>query len=417
MIKNPKRSTDSVEGKISWYEYYAGYSHSFTKSVLDSANISSSSIVLDPWNGAGTTTLISSLEGYKSIGVDLNPVMNVIAKAKQAPRKDIEYAISDSFTLTARYQVKQIEGDPLLSWMTKSSVASIRKVEKFILKGKKYSSAINKAKALSYMQCIQYVALFNAVRYFLAEFIPTNPTWIKKANDDAQKIDFSWVDFKKKFQFNVSKLSDKPDVLPSDKHHISASLLISSSSKLPLDNNSVDLVLSSPPYCTRIDYAVATLPELSILSAGGEKEIDSIRRSLMGSTTVPKNVPENISLGSACDSFLNSVKQHPSKASGTYYYKNFFQYFYELLQSVKEVVRVLKPKGKCYLVVQDSYYKDIHCDLAGIIVDMFHLNSAVHVTHHNFQAQNNMANINSKSNRYRANVIPIETVLELTKVE
>lgn len=46
------------------------------------------------------------------------------------------------------------------------------------------------------------------------------------------------------------------------------------STDLPVKSETIDLILSSPPYCTRIDYAIATLPELAILSVKGEKEID-----------------------------------------------------------------------------------------------------------------------------------------------
>ncbi|HCG9712286.1 TPA: hypothetical protein NKA25_002169 [Vibrio parahaemolyticus] len=415
MIHNPKRAAEAKQGKQRWYDYYAGYSYSFTKSAIKSVNLSQDAVILDPWNGAGTTTLVSSQQGFDSIGIDLNPVMAIIAKAKQASVIDLEKAVQDSFSLSARYKPIEKEDDPLLVWMGGASVKLVRKIEKFILKGKRHESLLSKVDSLSYCQCIQYIALFNTVRRFLAKFIPTNPTWIKKASCDQDKVEFSWSQLKGEFISSIHQLNIDLSEHVKIKNCASTTLLISSSTSIPLQSSSVDLVLSSPPYCTRIDYAVATLPELSILSINGQKEIESIRKALMGSTTVPKSVSETQSFGAVCDSFLLSVKQHPSRASSTYYYKNFYQYFSDLFQSVKEISRVMKPDSKCFLVVQDSYYKDIHCDLAKIIIDMFYINDVEHVTSYDFESKNNMANINPRGKVYRAKTSAIETVIEFKK--
>ncbi|EMK3272722.1 hypothetical protein V8036_002047 [Vibrio parahaemolyticus] len=415
MIHNPKRAAELKQGKQRWYDYYAGYSYSFTKSAITSANLPEDALVLDPWNGAGTTTLVSSQQGFSSIGLDLNPVMTIIAKAKQSSMEDLEKAVRDSLSLSARYKPQAQEDDPLLVWMDTLSVQSVRKIEKFILKGKQYDSLLGKSESLSYCQCIQYIALFNAVRRFLTKFIPSNPTWIKKATAEEDKISFTWSQIKDEFVLNVQLLNIDLSEQIRNENTAESTLLVSSSTSIPLSSESVDLVLSSPPYCTRIDYAIATLPELSILAVHGNKEIKSIRKTLMGSTTVPKSVPEIPNFGTVCNTFLLDVKKHHSRASSTYYYKNFYQYFSDLFQSVKEISRVMKPESKCFLVVQDSHYKDIHCDLAKIIIDMFYMNDVEHVTSYDFESKNNMANINPRGKVYRAKTSAVETVIEFKK--
>ena len=94
LIINPKRINETIEVKPFWYNYYAGYSHTFTQKIIESAELSADAIILDPWNGAGTTTLMSSVNGFHSTGVDLNPVMRIIATAKQATKGDIEFVNS-----------------------------------------------------------------------------------------------------------------------------------------------------------------------------------------------------------------------------------------------------------------------------------------------------------------------------------
>ena len=51
---------------------------------------------------------------------------------------------------------------------------------------------------------------------------------------------------------------------------------------MPIKEQSVSHILSSPPYCTRIDYAVATALELGLLGYT-RTEFNSLRLSLLGS--------------------------------------------------------------------------------------------------------------------------------------
>ncbi|STQ77010.1 DNA methyltransferase [Grimontia hollisae] len=415
MIQNPKRSSDTAKDSPRWYDYYAGYSLNFTKSALEAANLTPNSIVLDPWNGAGTTTKMCSISGYRSVGVDLNPVMVVIAKAKLASTTELNIAYENSKKLNSRFKVQPLSNDLLNSWFTSESVINIRKIEKFILNKISPSTLDAKVSSLSNVQCLYYISLFNTVRNELTDFIPSNPTWIKKAKYESQKVVLDWKKLRRSFRDNLEKLLKNRLKYP--ELQAASEIILGSSTSLPVKDLSIDLVLSSPPYCTRIDYGVATLPELAILSGGNHIDADIIRRSLMGSTTVPKEVNENIELGFACNDFLMKIKNHPSKASSTYYYKNFLQYFNDLFNSIVEISRVLKPNGTCILVVQDSYYKDIHCDLARIIIDMFNSNKFKHIQSHEFQSKSNMANINPRGKVYRNKTQAIETALFFKRLE
>jgi len=417
LVINPKRVNEEVEEKPHWYNYYAGYSHSFAKSIIDSSELSESSIILDPWNGAGTTTLMSSISGYKSIGVDLNPVMKVISTAKQATREDVEYIERKLSQLSGVRLRKILEDDSLRYWFRDSGVLAIRKIERWILDGARYSSMVKKVDSLSAPQCVLYTALFNCVREYLKGFIPSNPTWIKKPKSDAEKVDIEWRAFKGRYAFVVSEMLKglrlEEHVWPSDR----ASLMIASSANLPLSDEFVDLVLSSPPYCTRIDYGVATLPELAIIVGSNVGEMDDVRRVLMGTTTISKDVlfQDVSNLGGKCAKFLDDVKGHSSKASATYYYKNLLKYFLDLNRSLDEISRVMRGGAKFVCVVQDSFYKDVHCDLPSIIVEVA-FNSGLRLDHRfDFESKQNMANLNVKSRSYRTQTVAYESVLIFTK--
>ena len=69
--------------KSSWYDYYAGYSPDFVRDVLMYLNLNDDAVVLDPWNGSGTTTQVAEDIGYFAIGYDINPVIVIVAKARR----------------------------------------------------------------------------------------------------------------------------------------------------------------------------------------------------------------------------------------------------------------------------------------------------------------------------------------------
>ena len=68
-----------------WYPYYAGFTERFVNAVIDDYLQGSESVV-DPWSGAGTTTVACLRCGIESWGVDINPVATVIARARLNPR-------------------------------------------------------------------------------------------------------------------------------------------------------------------------------------------------------------------------------------------------------------------------------------------------------------------------------------------
>lgn len=66
-----------------------------------------------------------------------------------------------------------------------------------------------------------------------------------------------------------------------------ASIRTADTTKDGLPANSIDLILTSPPYCTRIDYTAATRVELALLAPFIGVAVDELGRQMIGSTRVP----------------------------------------------------------------------------------------------------------------------------------
>jgi hypothetical protein len=191
---------------------------------------------------------------------------------------------------------------------------------------------------------------------------------------------------------------------------------VASSESLPVRDESIDFVLCSPPYCTRIDYAVATSPELAVLGFCLAKELAELRKQLIGTPTIQDVIPSpDANWGPTCDALLRQLRNHPSKAAKSYYYKTYVQYFSGIARSLSELSRCMKAGAHCVIVVQDSYFKDLRIDLASIFAEIgcgvrFTLFRQV-----DFPILRTFASINTRSRKYRTETSATESILCFTK--
>jgi hypothetical protein len=152
-------------------------------------------------------------------------------------------------------------------------------------------------------------------------------------------------------------------------HNAKSVLITGSALGIPVADASVNVILTSPPYLTRIDYAVAYSRELAIIGIDISKD-RVLRSSLMGTTLIrPDAMKSEQKYGSRATELVERVAAHPSKASNGYYLKQARQYLDDLGKSLDELTRVSASGAVLILVVQDSYYKDVPVPLAEICIE------------------------------------------------
>ena len=115
--------------------------------------------------------------------------------------------------------------------------------------------------------------------------------------------------------------------------------------------------------------------------------------------------------GETCNRFLDKLYSHTSKASKTYYFKNHLQYFASLYASIREISRVLKRDGKCAMVVQDSYYKDIRNDVPKMVIEMARAHGLALQRQETFVSGRSMVGMNKKAREYISGRKTKESVL------
>jgi hypothetical protein len=322
----------------------------------------------------------------------------------------------------AKLPLERHADDPLTTWLYPATASAFRRLERSVLRhlvsgGTQTPIGADGIAKLSDLGAFYYTALFRTLRNRLKVFFATNPTWIKCPRD-SMRVKVSAEGFAKSFLRTVEQMAESLPDSVSVRPEAQATIALASSEALPLSASSVDCVLTSPPYCTRIDYAVATRPELAILGFGANQRhsFRGLRESLTGSTTVPSTLqPPMSTWGGACTRFLDAVHQHPSKASSTYYYKQHLQYFHSIYSSLSELSRVVKAGGICVIVVQDSHYKEIRNPLPEIFVEMATSLGFTHTRRSDFPSKRVFARLNAHARKYRGEVRAVESVLTFTR--
>lgn len=420
-ICNPK-PRGPQKPSSTWYRYYPCFSEKFAQSVLTSANLTKGQWVLDPWNGSGTTTSQAASLGLNAYGFDLNPVMVLVAKAREfdfAEYPSVKPLLAD-VERKARKKFEIDPLDPLLTWLVPDSASHFRGIEaafqKLLVDDKRYLNlSVRGLEAISDLAAFFYLALFRALKRLLKPFFASNPTWVKRPKRPTARLRPGAPTARAAFRTEVEQMLKLPAKTEETKNLGKRFLAVASSESLPLPDGTVDFVLGSPPYCTRIDYAVATSIELAALGQPLGPEFEEFRRQLIGNTVPKTGGAPSKQLGPTCMEFLRKLSKHKAKASATYYYKNHVQYFQSIAQSLSELSRVLKPNGRCVLVVQDSFYKDLHNDLPSMVVEMGKHYSFRLEERSDFTLSQTMAGINPRVSEYRDSFTAIESVIVLKK--
>lgn len=371
---SPKRQPSSDQG---CFDYYAGYADVFVDDVIG-VLARHTKTVLDPWNGAGTTTAAAAGAGLRTIGLDINPAAVVIAKARLL-MSDVAASLLplvDDVLAHAR-QRRDVADEPdlLLRWLDPSTATGIRRLERSISTLLVSSegcrmTAPGVIDQVSSLAALFYLALFRTTRDLLSPFVASNPTWIRLRVDPTDRLHVSFSGLAKRLRTNVltlqeaTKANEYP-VLPTQPQ-----VSLASSAKIPLRSSSVSAVLTSPPYCTRIDYAIATLPELAVLGYGWS-QVQQLRGQLIGTPTIHTDKRKTSITGSdTLERLLRRVKGHPSYAARSYYLPFYRQYFDSMSVSLSEINRVTRASAPIVLVVQDSWFKDVHVATPTIISEL-----------------------------------------------
>ena len=241
-----------------WFRYTAGFSAQWVEETvrahLSSSNHNDNFKVLDPFAGSGTTLLSCDKLGVISYGYESHPFIYEIAAIKLLWKSD-----ADLFLKTSNDILMQAKNDH----------STIDKYPDIVLKcyDEKNLEEIDHLKKALYAKCdtsfsykLSWLAFVSMLR---ASSHAGTATWqYILPNKKKAKVLSAFDAFSKQ----VHLMYEDMKIFQESKAKTYATLLKQDARKQSIiEKDSIDLVITSPPYANNYDYADATRLELSVL--------------------------------------------------------------------------------------------------------------------------------------------------------
>jgi hypothetical protein len=337
--------------------------------------------------------------------------MVVVARARQFSGESVRDWNAEIGRLLKSKASKSQRSNGFLRYFEAECAASLREVANFVREELLADTPLD-ISSLAPEYCHALTAIFKTIRTLASPSFGSNPSWLKIKNRVKNRAIFTQEDFTNNLRANLALRGTTGN--PNN-----TTILQASSTQIPLPANSVDFVVTSPPYCTRLDYVIATLLELLTMGISHNVDLRNLRKQTIGTTIIaapPK--AQRAEWGLTCLNFLRDLASHPSKESKGYYLRSHLQYFEMLFESIEEISRTLRSGAHTAMVVQSSRYKEIVNDLPQIIVEMMANNGSLLIDRLDFPTKRTLAQINKHSSRYNTGpVTATESVLLFIKQE
>ena len=132
--------------------------------------------------------------------------------------------------------------------------------------------------------------------------------------------------------------------------NVSTKMLKGDARKTKLNDKSIDLIITSPPYVTSYEYA--DLHQISTLWFKYTDDIAKIKKHFIGTTT--RQRVKNETNSNTANIILNKIHKKNKR-----YWRNISNYYFDLSKAYAEMYRVLKPGSYTCLIIGDTEYFNI----------------------------------------------------------
>lgn len=299
-------------------------------------------LIVDPFGGCGTTLVESKIMGRPSVGVDINPVAVLITKAKITPidPQKIEKAFAilkaklDTYSKDTK--VKAPEHERIDYWFKPEEKRKLA----FIF------AEISKLKDQD-IRDFFYCGFSNILK--------NCSIWLQKSNKPTRDLNKKPSDpiptFYKQIKMMIRGNTRFYELLKEKNHlEIPSQVYCTDARTIPAKDNSVSLIVTSPPYVTSYEYA--DLHQLTALWLEYTKDLSDFRKRFIG--TSYHNKKDLVLNSELAEKIRNELLKKDKKTA-----EEVSTYFSEMNQVFVEMKRILKKGGKTCIVIGNTSLKGV----------------------------------------------------------
>jgi len=299
-------------------------------------------LIVDPFGGCGTTLVESKVMGRPSVGVDINPVAVLITKAKITPidPQKIEKAFIalkvklDTYSKDTK--VRAPEHERIDYWFKPEEKRKLA----FIF------TEISKLKGQD-IRDFFYCGFSNILK--------NCSIWLQKSNKPTRDLNKKPSDPIPTFYKQIKMMmrgNARFYELSKEKNYleIPSQVYCTDARTIPVRDNSVSLIVTSPPYVTSYEYA--DLHQLTALWMEYTKDLSDFRKRFIG--TSYHNKKDLVLNSMLAEKIRNELLKKDKKTA-----EEVSTYFSEMNQVFMEMKRMLKRGGKTCIVIGNTSLKGI----------------------------------------------------------
>jgi DNA modification methylase len=241
-----------------WYYYKEGFSPNLVEKAIEQTGVAKDDLIIDPFNGSGTTTLTSSLLGHNSIGIEVNPFTSFLsdAKVKNAEVSELNKIESKLFK-----SIEKGKSSPLLGFSTFSETNELEKwlFNDAILNSFEGGWQLSKSISSNNVRKLVRLALISSA---MQNCNATKDGKCLRYRDSWKKNEYDKDSFVESLKLNLSNIKtdiqEKPIQAKSKIIKGDCRNILQTSNEL----NKFKLCVTSPPYLNTFDYTDIYRPEL-----------------------------------------------------------------------------------------------------------------------------------------------------------
>lgn len=340
-----------------WFRYSAGFSATWAQVVIQHAQKDHPVAVLDPFMGSGTTLLAAQAQGANAIGFETHPLIRRVGEAKLAWNQDADEFERRADSMLTRSIPRIWKNPPALLEKiyppaTLATLLGFRHTLDTLCKGDQIDDLL-------------WLALIAILR-------PCSPVGTAQwqyvlPNKSKARV----VDPVTAFSTQVRVMAQDMRAMPSSRARVKV-LPSDARTATGIRANSIDLVLTSPPYPNNYDYADATRIEMTFMGEV-ERWADlqaAVRTHLIRSCSqhmagydatdafeAPELKPIRNELLAVYDRLTREREKHSGKKA---YHSMVVAYFHDLARTWISLRRVCRPGSVAHFVVGDSAPYAVH---------------------------------------------------------
>ena len=359
-----------------WYRFVLSFPPHLVQRYVTRFGIDGSDTVLDPFCGAGTTLVECKKLGIASVGIEPNPMAHFASSVK------VDWSVESSALLDYADQIaglarRTLDNDGIVEWsglplfqQNGRSRTPSRGLgpeqSKLLLKGSISPMPLHKTLVLldvidrhGDQRLRQYgrLALASALVHRIGNLKFGPEVGVGRIKDDAPVLD-AWLDRVHAIARDISLVGDRA--------HVLARVLKADARETDrvIEPNSVDAVITSPPYPNEKDYTRTTRLESVILGLIRDgRELRSLKQGLVRSNTrgVYKTDTDDREVSEHLDiqNIAKSIEHRRVQLGKTSGFERLYPrvtrlYFGGMMRHLASLRPVLRPKAKLAYVVGDQ---------------------------------------------------------------